>query len=92
MFKNKINELQQAQPATLSTGGSSQPPKQVKQIMNKFVKHVEMEHPRIMKKINETEQLSKATEKYLYKSFIKKNPGIEKKMNKLAEKMENLGN
>ena len=86
MFKNKIIELQSASP----TGGSSQPPTQVKQLMNKFVKHVEREHPRIMKKLNETEQLSKATEKYLYKSFIKKNPTIEKKMNKLIEEMANL--
>ena len=65
-------------------------PKQVKQLMNKFVKHVEMEHPRIMKNMIETEELSKATEEYLYKSFIKKNPTIEKRMNKLAEKMANL--
>ena len=96
MFKNKINEINQLLPSeeenSATAGGSSQPPKQVRQLMNKFVKHVEMEHPRIMKKINETEQLSKATEKYLIKSFIKKYPTIEEKMNKLSDKMSNLLN
>jgi hypothetical protein len=64
--------------------------KKVTTISNKFIKHVEESHPRIMKKMNETNQLSDATTKFLYKSFLKKNPTMVARIEKLENEMKGM--